>query len=95
MADQIRGLSLHQPWASLVAWGEKRVETRNWSSPYRGRLATVSAPSGTTRPTASAGSSPTSSPSENRFPCRGVPGLWTVPDEIVAAIEAQFQAVPV
>jgi hypothetical protein len=31
-------LTLTQPWASLVAWGEKRVETRGWRTPRRGRL---------------------------------------------------------
>lgn len=28
-----------QPWATLVAIGEKRVETRSWSTSYRGPLA--------------------------------------------------------
>lgn len=32
-------LSLWQPWASLVAWGNKRVETRSWATAYRGELA--------------------------------------------------------
>lgn len=31
-------LSLTQPWASLVALGHKRVETRSWSTTYRGPL---------------------------------------------------------
>jgi len=34
-----RGLTLTQPWASLVAVGAKRIETRSWSTPYRGPLA--------------------------------------------------------
>jgi len=33
-----RALSLTQPWASLVAWGDKRVETRSWRTSHRGRL---------------------------------------------------------
>lgn len=33
------GLSLTQPWASLVAFGEKRYETRDWWVSYRGPLA--------------------------------------------------------
>lgn len=33
-----RALTLHQPWASLVALGVKRLETRSWSTSYRGRL---------------------------------------------------------
>lgn len=35
----MRALSLTQPWATLVAVGEKSVETRSWSTPYRGLLA--------------------------------------------------------
>jgi hypothetical protein len=31
-------LSLHQPWASAVALGVKTVETRSWSTNYRGPL---------------------------------------------------------
>jgi hypothetical protein len=32
----VRGLSLTQPWASLVALGAKTIETRSWSTSYRG-----------------------------------------------------------
>jgi hypothetical protein len=35
----MKALSLHQPWASLVVDGHKRIETRSWSTPYRGPLA--------------------------------------------------------
>ena len=35
----IRGLSLTQPWATLVAIGAKKVETRSWGTRYRGRVA--------------------------------------------------------
>lgn len=31
-------LTLHQPLASLMVWGLKRVEGRGWDSDYRGRL---------------------------------------------------------
>ena len=34
-----RALTLHQPWASLIALGVKTIETRSWSTPYRGPLA--------------------------------------------------------
>jgi activating signal cointegrator 1 len=37
--ETVKALSLWQPWASLVALGEKRVETREWSTEYRGPLA--------------------------------------------------------
>lgn len=35
---RVKAISLYQPWASAVAWGLKRVETRDWSTPYRGLL---------------------------------------------------------
>lgn len=35
----IKGLTLHQPWASLVAAGAKRIETRSWQTSYRGLIA--------------------------------------------------------
>lgn len=31
-------LTMHQPWASLLVQGIKRVEGRSWSSEHRGRL---------------------------------------------------------
>jgi hypothetical protein len=34
----MRGLTLYQPWASLVALGGKRWETRSWGTAYRGPL---------------------------------------------------------
>lgn len=35
----MKGLSLTQPWASLVAFGEKTIETRSWQTRYRGPVA--------------------------------------------------------
>lgn len=35
----IRGLTLTQPWATLVALGEKHYETRSWDTGYRGLVA--------------------------------------------------------
>lgn len=35
----MKALTLTQPWASLVAIGAKRIETRSWRTPYRGSLA--------------------------------------------------------
>lgn len=34
----VRALTLWQPWASLVAVGAKTIETRGWSTDYRGPL---------------------------------------------------------
>ncbi len=35
---QIKAISLHQPWASLIAMGLKNFETRSWGTKYRGLL---------------------------------------------------------
>jgi len=35
----MRCLSINQPWATLIALGAKRIETRSWSTSYRGPLA--------------------------------------------------------
>ena len=35
----MKALTFTQPWASLVAIGAKRIETRSWRTPYRGSLA--------------------------------------------------------
>ncbi len=40
--EQIRGFSLLQPWASLVALGEKVIETRSRPNGYRGAVVTAS-----------------------------------------------------
>jgi hypothetical protein len=39
MPQEMRALTLLQPWASLIAVGAKRLETRSWSTAYRGPLA--------------------------------------------------------
>lgn len=35
----MRAITLTQPWATLVALGVKRLETRSWATSYRGPLA--------------------------------------------------------
>lgn len=35
----VKALTLHQPWASLIAAGLKQYETRSWPTSYRGLLA--------------------------------------------------------
>jgi hypothetical protein len=35
----VKALTLTQPWATLVAVGAKRIETRSWSTNYRGPIA--------------------------------------------------------
>lgn len=39
MTTEVRILTVTQPWASLIAFGAKTVETRSWSTPYRGLIA--------------------------------------------------------
>lgn len=35
----MKALSLWQPWATAIALGSKRIETRSWKTDYRGPLA--------------------------------------------------------
>lgn len=35
----MRALTIRQPWASLIAIGAKRIETRSWQTHYQGPLA--------------------------------------------------------
>ena len=35
----MKAITLTQPWATLVAMGAKQVETRSWSTAYRGQIA--------------------------------------------------------
>ena len=35
----MKALTLTQPWATLVAIGAKKIETRSWNTNYRGKLA--------------------------------------------------------
>lgn len=36
---KMKTLTLHQPWATLVILGAKKIETRTWGTQYRGPLA--------------------------------------------------------
>ena len=35
----MKAITLHQPWATLIALGLKTMETRSWSTKYRGPIA--------------------------------------------------------
>jgi hypothetical protein len=35
----MKAITILQPWASLIACGAKRIETRSWATQYRGRIA--------------------------------------------------------
>lgn len=47
---KIRALSLQQPYANLVASGKKTLETRKWSTPYRGDMLICASRSGVGEP---------------------------------------------
>ncbi|PIW85728.1 MAG: RNA-binding protein [Nitrospirae bacterium CG_4_10_14_3_um_filter_53_41] len=38
----MKALSIKQPWANMIASGEKTIETRKWCTDYRGALLIVS-----------------------------------------------------
>ena len=38
----MKALSVKQPWANLIASGEKTIETRTWATEYRGEMIIVS-----------------------------------------------------
>lgn len=38
LIEPMKALSLWQPWASLIAVGAKRYETRSWATKYRGPI---------------------------------------------------------
>lgn len=38
----MKALSVKQPWANLIAAGDKTIETRRWTTEYRGDLLIVS-----------------------------------------------------
>jgi len=42
----MKGLSLWQPWASLIFTGAKRFETRSWATRYRGPIVIYAAKGG-------------------------------------------------
>jgi hypothetical protein len=35
----MKALTILEPWASIIACGAKQIETRSWSTKYRGSIA--------------------------------------------------------
>ena len=35
----MKAITIIQPWATLIALGEKKIETRSWKTSYRGEIA--------------------------------------------------------
>ena len=50
----MKALSVKQPWANLIASGRKTIETRTWSTSYRGPLLIVSSKKPNVAPAGSA-----------------------------------------
>ena len=46
----MKAISIKQPWANRIASGEKTIETRTWTTLYRGELLIVSSRSPEIRP---------------------------------------------
>lgn len=42
MIEMMKAVSVKQPWASMIADGDKDIETRTWYTAYRGRILIVS-----------------------------------------------------
>jgi hypothetical protein len=38
----MKAISVKQPWANMIASGQKTIETRVWATDYRGRILIVS-----------------------------------------------------
>lgn len=39
MQNGLKAITIHQPWASLIAMGIKRIENRTWATKHRGPIA--------------------------------------------------------
>lgn len=63
----MNALTIRQPWASLIAAGVKTIETRSWSTKYRGPLAIHA---GTSKPKRSAVG--------DWLPCEQFNGSWVL-----------------
>ena len=50
--DSTKAISVKQPWANMIAAGEKTIETRTWKTSYRGPLLIVSSRKPATPPPA-------------------------------------------
>jgi hypothetical protein len=46
----VKALTVRQPWASLIAAGVKTIETRSWSTAYRGPIAVHAGKAGVAEP---------------------------------------------
>jgi len=47
----MKAISIKQPWANLIASGQKSIETRVWATPYRGEILLVSSKTPRIQPT--------------------------------------------
>lgn len=92
MSD-LRCLSLHQPWASLVAAGVKSIETRSWPTKHRGRIGIAST---TARPAVGVyGAWEVFHPSANRWPMRSGATVVELPRGALVATATLIDCVPI
>jgi activating signal cointegrator 1 len=78
----MKGLSLWQPWAQLVAIGAKKIETRSWGTDYRGPLAIHA----TKAFPASAKNLCMGTPFMDALMCAGYSGTYELPHGAIVAV---------
>ncbi len=87
----MKTLSLTQPWASLVAVGEKRFETRSWPTRYRGLLAIHAAKN---FPAWARDLSLTSTPFVDALFENGVNPVWGLPQGAIVGVVELLDCLP-
>ena len=95
----MKALSIKQPWANMIASGEKTIETRMYSTAYRGELALCSsalpriAPAGCVVAVATLiDCRPMTHADEDAAQCQSEPGRWSW---VLAAVRVLPRSVPV
>ena len=95
----MKALSIKQPWANLIASGEKTIETRTWATAYRGELALCSsaspriAPAGCVVAVATLiDCRPMTRADEAAAQCQSEPGRWSW---VLSAVRVLPRPVPV
>ncbi len=91
----MKALSVKQPWANMIASGEKSIETRTWSTEYRGDLLIVSSKKPPISPAGFAlvivrlvGCRPMTSQDESLARCAIYPGAYSWVLEFVRKVRA-------
>jgi len=79
----MKAISVKQPWASMIARGEKTIETRTWTTKYRGPLLICSSKKPFIQPSGCAiaiceliDCRPMTEADEQAAHCHTYPGAW-------------------